>query len=192
MILGLDVSSSSTGYTILNKDGSFVESSFIRLTTTKKLKDKYDKLEKVEQVLRELKKKHDVKQIFVEEMLSKMKKGRSTPQTLITCAWFNGAVCNICNRVFGVKPILVKFANARKHMGIRKANKKLGENIKEVVMKKVVDIEPGWILSYTAQGNITPGLFDAADSYVIAKAGYGKVHLNQPSARRRKRKRRKK
>ena len=181
MILGLDVSTSCTGYTILGKDGKLIESSFIRLGKTKKLKDNYDKLAKVKQELEKIKKKHKIEKIFIEKALNKFRKGFSTPKIIGTCMWFNGAVCTLCYEVFNLKPKLLPFVTARRICGVKKGK---DDDVKQCVMQLVLDTEPGFAVTYTHKGNISPGYYDAADSYIIARAGwYGKRKSNQSGSK---------
>ena len=71
--------------------------------------------------------------------------------------------------MFGLEPQMVAATSARKQVGIKVSK---GEKGKEKSFDFVVANEPTFIVEYTKNGNIKPGIMDKSDSWVIAKAGY--------------------
>ena len=168
MILGIDISSSITGYTILDEDGKIVLSECVRL---EKCKDFFDKANKVKQTFEKLKKQYKIEKIFIEEPLLSFKAGFSSASTISTLSRFNGVLSWICYEMFNMEPEYFSAATARKACGIKVPK---GEKAKEFVFKTVLDTVPEFIVEWTAKGNPTPGTYDRCDSYIIAKAGFEK------------------
>lgn len=166
MILGIDISSSITGYTILDEDGKIVLSECVRL---EKCKDFFEKANKVKQTFQKLKTQHKIEKIFIEEPLLSFKAGFSSASTISTLSRFNGVLSWICYEMFNMEPEYFSAATARKACGIKVPK---GEKAKEFVFKTVLDTVPEFIVEWTAKGNPTPGTYDRCDSYIIAKAGF--------------------
>ena len=95
MILGLDVSTSITGATLLDEQGNVLDNFAI---DTRKYKNFFDKAEKVEQAIRAMKKVPT--HIFIEQSLQSFRSGFSSAKTLSTLSRFNGVVSWICFRTF--------------------------------------------------------------------------------------------
>ena len=72
MILGLDVSTSCTGWCILNEDGNFIEMGFIPLG---KLKTTYVKAEEFRAKLTDIHIKFNVSKVYIEENLQAFRPG---------------------------------------------------------------------------------------------------------------------
>ena len=171
MILGLDISTSITGITLLDKDGKIV---YNLAVDTRKYKDFFEKAETVEREIKELArvcKELDigVGQIFVEQSLQTFRSGFSSAKTLSTLSRFNGLVSWLCYKIFGAKPRYIAATSARKQAGI---NVPKGVKGKQAVMKYVIDNVPEVAIEYTRAGNPKPECFDKADSWVIARAGW--------------------
>lgn len=89
MILGLDISTSCTGVTILDYTGRVVLNDYWKF----KEDDMFDKLERAKKEIRELKKKYPITEVFVEESLQAFRPGFSSAKTILTLAKFNGILC---------------------------------------------------------------------------------------------------
>ena len=88
MILGLDISTNCTGWTVMNNDRSIVQCNFIN---TSKGKDWMEKVEIFEEEIENsVLNKFKVEKIGIEEILSKFAGGRSTAKTITSLARFNG------------------------------------------------------------------------------------------------------
>ena len=169
MILGLDISTSITGYTLLDTDnGTIIECGHIDL---RKEKHFFKKASLVEEKLRELDKgsKAWIHEIYIEQSLQSFRSGFSSAKTLSTLSRFNGIVSWLCYEVFELQPEYVAATSARKKCGIKIPK---GVKAKQVVIQYILDNVPSVTIEYTKHGNPKPHCFDKADSWVIAKAGY--------------------
>ena len=166
MILGLDISTSITGYTILNDDGSVAECSFIDL---KKVKDVFGKASLCQSVFAKLFAKYPIKKVYIEESLQMFSMGKSSAKTLATLTKFNGILSWIIFNDFLISPKHLPAISARKKAGIILVK---GVKGKECVMKHILTNETWFPIQYTKTGKIKPYCYDMADSFVIAKAGY--------------------
>lgn len=166
MILGLDISTSITGFTVLHEDGTILHNEMIDL---RKLDSMFEKAERVKNRLIEIKHLYNVNKVFIEQSLNAFRPGLSSAQVILTLGKFNGIVSWICYEVFNIEPEYIGASSARKKLDIKVER---GENAKEIVLKKILELEKEFKVEYTAHGNPKPGTYDRADSYVIAKAGY--------------------
>ena len=164
MILGLDVSTSITGATLLDKNGNVVQNFAI---DTRKHKNFFDKAEQVELALRQMKKVPT--HIFIEQSLQSFRSGFSSAKTLSTLSRFNGVVSWICYKTFDIEPEYIAATSARKSVGIKVPK---GTKAKQCVVQYVVDNVPDVLIEYTKHGNPKPQCYDMADSWVIANAGW--------------------
>jgi hypothetical protein len=173
MLLGLDISSSIIGYTILDENGQMLECECIRL---EKFKDFFIKVKNVKNKLLELSKKFEIEYVYIEESLQAFTAGKSSAMTIQALSKINGTVSWLCYEIFDVTPEYVSAGTARKFCKIKVPK---GEKAKPVVLAFVVDNEPQFALEFTVKGNPVPGSFDKADSYVIAKAGSILCQMNK-------------
>ena len=165
MILGLDISTSITGYTILDGSGNLVEYGSI---DTRKYKNFFTKVGVVEEKLISLRQSYAVQAIYIEQSLQSFRSGFSSAKTLSILSSFNGIVSWICYESYGIAPEYIAATSARKKYGIKIPK---GIKAKEVVIKYLIDFEPGFAIEYTRNGNPKPYCYDMADSIVIARAG---------------------
>ena len=107
--------------------------------------------------------------IFVEQSLQSFRSGFSSAQTLSTLSRFNGIVSWVCWDEFELMPEMLAATSARKQVGIKVSK---GEKGKQKSFDFVLANEPTFIVEYTKNGNVKPGIMDKSDSWVIAKAGY--------------------
>jgi Holliday junction resolvasome RuvABC endonuclease subunit len=170
MILGLDISTSITGYTVLDPTGVIIECNHIDL---RKEKNFFKKVHLIKSRLEELAQAHDITQVYIEQSLQSFRSGFSSAQTLSLLSKINGIVSWICYNMFG-EPDYVAATSARKLCGIKVPK---GQKAKAVSLQFVIDNVPGFEIQYTRHGNPKPGYADRSDSYVIARAGW--VRENQ-------------
>ena len=85
MILGLDISTSITGATVLDKRGKVI---YCECWDTRKLKNVFNKGDTVQSHLKEIKKKYQIEHIFVEQSLQMFRSGFSSAKTLTTLSKF--------------------------------------------------------------------------------------------------------
>jgi hypothetical protein len=164
MILGLDISTSITGATILNESGEIV---YNEAWDTRKYKNIFEKAEFVNERISNLPIKPD--RIYIEQSLQSFRSGFSSAKTLSTLSRFNGIVSWICYRQYAIEPIYLAAVSARKTCGITVPR---GTKAKEVVIQHILDNVPDVLIEYTKHGNPKPHCFDKADSWVIARAGW--------------------
>ena len=164
MILGLDVSTSITGATIIDDEGNVV---YNQAWDTRKYKNFFQKSEKVYECLASL--PVVPTQIYIEQSLQSFRSGFSSAKTLSTLSRFNGVVSWMCYKMYGLEPEYIAATSARKTCGIKVPR---GVKAKQVVLKYVLDNVPEVMVEYTKHGNPKPDTFDRADSYVVARAGY--------------------
>ena len=180
MILGLDISTSIIGITILNKSGKIIHTEALDLRNKNHYPDVYKKYERVYSYFLELKLdyNYDFSHIFIEQSLQMFRSGFSSAKTLSTLSSFNGVVSYLCYRELKKKPEYISASSARKSCGISIPK---GKKAKEVVVQFLLDNEPKFVVEYTKSGNPKPKYYDIADSIVIAKAGYELVQQRKDS-----------
>ena len=166
-ILGLDISTSITGAAIVS-NGSIVESAYWDTRNKKHFSNIYHKAKFLKDKIEDLKDRHQISHIYVEQSLHSFRSGFSSAQTLSTLSRFNGIISWICWDLFGYPPEMIAATSARKHAGI---TIKRGDNAKEKVLQFVLDNYPKISVQYTKHGNPKPGVLDMCDSIIIALAG---------------------
>ena len=166
MILGLDISTSITGYTILNYEGEILACNHIDM---RKEKNFFNKIQMVNARLEDLLVDYDIEHVYIEQSLQSFRSGFSSAQTLSLLSKINGIVSWLCYNLFGGEPHYLAATSARKLCGIKIPK---GQKAKAVSLQFVIDNVPGFDVEYTRHGNPRPGYADRSDSYVIAKAGW--------------------
>ena len=166
MICGLDISTSITGVTILDKAGKIVHNEAWDL---RKFKNFFQKAKFVRSSITLLSEKYDIDEVYIEQSLQAFRSGFSSAKTLSTLSRFNGVVSWLMYEHTGHVPQYLSAASARKACGIKIPK---GENAKKKVVEFLLDNEPRFVVQYTKYGNFKPECFDKADSIVIAKAGF--------------------
>ena len=172
MILGLDISTSITGATVLDKKGNIV---YCEAWDTRKFKSTFIKADTIQSHLRELKSKYDIKHVYIEQSLQMFRPGFSSARTLMMLAKFNGVVSWMCYELFKITPEYVAAVSARKAIGITVPR---GTPAKQVVLEHIKTTIPDFAYELTKAGNPKPGTYDRADSIVIALSG---KHLTSSS-----------
>ncbi len=176
MILGLDVSTSCTGWCLLEEDGSFVNLGYISLSKERNL---FEKALIVKETLSFLHIKYDIDTVFIEENLQAFRPGLSSAKTLLTLARFNGIVGYLSQQEFFCEPVYINVNVARKSVGLKIIRKSKGgaptkEQVHQWVSKQVNFNWPTKKLkSGPRKGQVIleTGCYDASDAYVIAVAG---------------------
>jgi len=175
MIVGLDISTSISGVTVLDEEGTMIHN---EAWDTRKYKNIFEKTTYVKEKILDLydeygpdifdSRRDGVQHIFIEQNLQSFRSGFSSAKTLSTLSKFNGIVSWLCYDTFEIEPEYIAATTARKLNGIRIPR---GTKAKKVVMQHVIDknlIE----VEFTPAGNPRPEYYDRADSLIIAKAGY--------------------
>ena len=165
IILGLDLSTSITGATLLDEDNNTLLCESWDTRNKKKFPTIFHKAHFVRDRLVNL--GWPVRKIFIEQSLQSFRSGFSSAQTLSTLARFNGMISWICYSELNRIPEYVAASSARKLCELKVPR---GTKAKEVALQYFLD--NGNKIEYTSHGNPKPGSYDRADSWVIAKAGY--------------------
>ena len=173
--LGLDISTSITGICILDEHGQIADQFPVRL---EKFDDIHEKSDEIERIFKDLKKKYQITNIYVEESLLAFQGGASSAGVISTLAKANAIFSYIAYKQFAIKPIPISSGTARKTVGIKIL--KNGINAKEQAFEWVQNNVPTFRYEMTKQGNPKPGTKDAADAYIICKAGYLMNLTTQP------------
>jgi len=163
MILGLDISTSITGVTLLDLNNKIILNDSIDL---RKHKNFFVKSEKVAEYFSNLSEKPD--SVFVEQSLQSFRSGFSSATTLSLLSRFNGVVSWLAFKEWGLEPRYIAATSARKLAGIKITK---GTPAKQQVLQHLLDTEPSFVVEYTRHGNPKPDTYDRADSLTIARAG---------------------
>jgi len=178
MILGLDVSTSCTGWCLLDDEGTLSSMGYIDLKSEKNV---FKKSQAVKKELETLNSLNDIDAVCIEENLQSFRSGFSSAQTLSTLARFNGIVSYLCFEEFGFEPRFLNVNRARKSLGLKLVRKKDGgkptkEQVVEWVSKDLIGTGYTWPVKTLKSGPrkdqvvLVSGCYDMADAYVIASA----------------------
>jgi hypothetical protein len=119
IVLGLDVSTAVTGYTLLRKTEGRNELLRAGAIELSRLPDVYSKAERVAAVLGELFTAYSIDKVVIEEPLQRFTRGLSSANTIASLLRFNGIVCYLSQKVIGIPPQLVSVNVARNAFGIK-------------------------------------------------------------------------
>ena len=176
-ILGLDISTSCTGWCILSDDGKIVDIGYIDLSKKEGL---FEKASEVESYITNLSKDWPIDKVFIEENLQSFRSGFSSAQTISTLSKFNGIVSFVCFKVFSSEPVFFNVNSARKILGIKLVRKKDGglptkEQLREWAERNVDYSWPVKVLKSGPRKGLTvpdPKSYDMIDAYIVCKAGF--------------------
>lgn len=176
MILGLDISTSIVGLTVLDNKGRFVHMNYCDL---RKEKDFFKKCDLIRDKLKDVL-EYDIKHIYVEDIMQSFSGGMSSAKTITQLARFNGIVSYIAYELSGIAPVYLNVNTARKLLGI-KIDKNSNVDKKEQVRLWVDDYMKNQLLwpekvlksgPNKGKTRLCSYCYDMADSFVIALAGF--------------------
>lgn len=178
LILGLDVSTSTTGICVIDPaiplDDKGTHILILDKIDFKKCKTFWEKADVVESVLTDIvhQKKMSPTVFVLEEPLLGFQKGMSSATTITTLMRFNGIVSYIGRKIFGVEPTYISSASARKLCGIKMQRTSVaGMNGKEQVFKYMAENDLKHVdWPKKKNGEAVDWSRDATDAYVIARA----------------------
>lgn len=188
MILSLDISSTKTGVCVLDENCNLKLFKYILTkTTTKKEKEKFkDIYDKIAFILEELKKIKenfpDIKQIHIEEPLSKFAQGKSQMSTIKVLFEVNYAISYYLFDLFNIKPIHWNPTRARSVAGIKI---KKGDDSKQIVFDYIKNKYDEFNKICGDYKKDNP-MVDVADSIVIAIAAASSGGVNSLNESKRK------
>jgi len=164
-ILGLDISTTTVGATLLNDKGKII---FCESWDLRKIeKCLFIKADVIKAEL--IKISQPIDKIIIEQPLQRFIAGRSSIKTILMLAKFNAILSYTCYELFGETPEYVSANSARKKCGIVIEK---GADVKEAVLQHILNSEPNFDVQYTRHGNPIHGTYDRADSLVVARVGH--------------------
>jgi hypothetical protein len=184
MILALDISTSITGYTVIDQSGNIKLCKYVKLTGEK------DFVMKVSLACDEICNNLGdyfpaIKLLAVEENLQSFRRGFSSANTINKLARFNGALSFAVANRLGVRLENISVSSARKEVGIKLLkSKQTDKTTKEQVLEQVTTIldkkgqKIQWPTKILQSGPrkgtevLQDGCYDMADSLVIAYAAF--------------------
>jgi len=169
MILGLDVSTSITGYAVLDYEGKIIRCGAWDMRNKNRFKDHFEKAVFIKDEICLMKAQLPIQNIHIEQPFTFFNSGGSSATTMASLQKFNGIVSWICYDIFNIIPQYLTAGEARKACGIRILR---GQKAKKVVIRWLLKEEPDFKVEYTSQGNPKPKYYDMADSLIIAKAAH--------------------
>jgi Holliday junction resolvasome RuvABC endonuclease subunit len=178
-ILGLDVSTSKIGLSILDTNKNLIKYEIIKLDNKTSLEER---CLVAEHILYSLyahnfinkTNKYDITKVYIESPFMMFSGGKTTAMTMSKLQRFNGMVSYMVRKVFGFNAELIAANKARGAVGLKI---KRGENTKKKVIEWVKQKYPkDFVFELTRHGNPKPGTDDMADAIVVALAG---LNLNQ-------------
>lgn len=177
MILGLDISTSVVGITILDDKGRFVHMTYCDL---RKEKDFFKKTVMMRECLTRIYTDFSITEIYIEDIMQSFSGGMSSAKTITQLARFNGIVSYIVYELSGLVPVYLNVNSARKLLGI-KIDKNSKTEKKEQVRQWVDDYMKNqlvWPTKTLKSGSrkgetiLSSVCYDMADSFVVALAGF--------------------
>tara|TARA_B100000085_G_scaffold285187_1_gene320348 strand:- start:1617 stop:2177 length:561 start_codon:yes stop_codon:yes gene_type:complete len=180
MILGVDVSTSITGFAVV-ADGQLVYYDSVDL---RKYKNVFDKTIAMKEKILDLyemyqlnnddertfgNSKYPIQQIYIEQPFTFFNSGGSSGKTMAALQRFNGIVSWLLFELFEIRPEYIGATSARKQVGIKVPR---GQKAKQVVLEHLLESEPAFKIEYTKHGNPKPESYDRADAIIVAKAGW--------------------
>ena len=168
MILGLDISTSITGFCILDSEGEIIRADVWDTRNKNKFETFFDKIQHVKDGLQEIKAQYPIQKVFIEKPFMFFGSGGSTAKTMAALQKFNGTISWICYETFNHKPTYFTAQQARK---LNEIKVQKGKDTKKQILQWVLDNCPDFSVEYTHKGNPRPKYFDIADAIVVAKAG---------------------
>jgi hypothetical protein len=169
MIMGLDVSTSILGVSIIQKDGTLEALEFINLKKEKNLFMKALIFAKFIAKYKTI----GITSISIEEPLVMFQPGLSRAQIISKLSMFNGMIQYACYAVFGIMPTLVHVSTARK-LAWPQLKFPRGSDRKHLVWEQVNKMCPGieWRLSQRGKREGLPmkECYDMSDALTVALA----------------------
>jgi len=164
MILGLDISTTCTGVTILDYAGKVILNTYWK----HKGDDVYDKITDIIQSIKDLN-TYPITAVYIEENLQSFRSGFSSASTILSLAKFNGTFSFLIYKYLSIKPKHISVGTARKTCGIKVIK---GIPAKQQVMDWML-LNQTWFKPSKKKNseNLKDHYYDMADSYVLAKAG---------------------
>lgn len=169
IILGLDISTSVIGCSILNEKLDIISITHIEFKNKMTFWQKIDFAEKkLEEII-----KSKIDKIYIEEPVLGFSAGHSSANTIMMLAKFNYVISYIVRKKLNIDPIHITVASARKLCGLKMQQKKnCGKTHKEQTIDHMMKNDLKHIeWPKTKNGTLKKWVADEIDSYVVAKSG---------------------
>ena len=118
MFLGLDISTSITGATVLDDAGRILYNRAWDTRNKRKFSNLYQKAEFIKNHLVYIEEHFCIDTIFIEQSLQSFRSGFSSAKTLSTLSRFNGIISWVCYNLFCLEPQMIAASSARKSAGV--------------------------------------------------------------------------
>lgn len=177
MILGLDISTSVVGISLLDEKGRFIHMTYCDL---RKEKDFFKKTLIIRECLTRIYTDFSITEIYIEDIMQSFSGGMSSAKTITQLARFNGIVSFIAYELTGIEPVYLNVNSIRKTLGI-KIDKNSSIDKKEQVRIWVdnhLQNQLRWPTKTLKSGPrkgetiLSTVCYDMADSFAVALAGY--------------------
>ena len=178
-ILGLDVSTFCTGFSIWNLEKDKLEKAgFIPL---KKLDNWLEKVDEVCSVLEEIKKNtNKITYIAIEDILQKFIVGKSSIKTIITLAGFNYVIQRKCYEIYNITPVLYNVLRAR---NLADCSVPRGVKSKNFILRRICEFHPevkNQLPLMKTKPEFAKEAFDVADAIVVGRAAAATLLPDRP------------
>ena len=172
MFLGFDVSTSIVGWSLLKNGGQLEKFGYVKMTKKAFEKNLFLKMDYFLSELHDtlLEYKDSIDHWAVEEAVKKFSGGKSSANTIFTCASFNFGVAYSVYSLLEKKPVYIPVTTARKLVGL-KIPRGLDKNEKKSkVVEWCTPRHPSIKWEYGRTGKYSPWCYDVADSLVLTEA----------------------
>jgi len=173
MILGLDISTSCTGYCILDADNEVIRAAAWETKKKTVYDNVFQKAQFIKENMCEMKAQYPVEKIFIEKPFMFFGSGGSTAKTMSILQRFNGIVSWLCYDIFDKTPQYLTVQQARK---LNKITINKGKDTKKQIIEWTLDNTPSFMVELTRYGNPQSKYYDMADAIIVAKAGLIKLN----------------
>jgi Holliday junction resolvasome RuvABC endonuclease subunit len=176
MKLGLDISTTTTGYAILTYDNKLESIGYIDL---KKIEGLYNKVDYLFDELKRIISQYNIGQVNIEDPMGNFSFGKTNRLTMNMLSNFNSIISYRINRELGLKINHINVNKARKQIGysntkeMKLLKKESGDKnfTKNKILELCIVFEPELekIKEYNKNGKLNDNVFDRSDAYVMAR-----------------------
>tara|TARA_Y100000034_G_scaffold128571_1_gene183443 strand:- start:635 stop:1159 length:525 start_codon:yes stop_codon:yes gene_type:complete len=160
VILGLDISTSTIGFSFFSAAGELLVIGYLELT---KIKTLYKKTIEFKKLINYYLDQFSIIDLYIEAPLLRFSKF-SSADTLNKLAFFNGAVSYLIFDLTKIEPKHINATSARSRVVGRIPRKSIA---KEKIFNYVKEREKGIYWPTNSKGNFIKQCYDMADSYII-------------------------
>ena len=184
-ILGLDISTSVVGISVINMAGDLIHYSHVTLNKVKRKEPEYESIwkkgNKIYETLLEINAQFDIGYVFIEAPAEGGFGGMTNAKTMAILQSFNGIVSWQTELIFGVSPIHLAVRSMRKKAGIKQLgsrgkSKKEKQRVKKqnkiFVNEFFQDLYENFEVVITAKGNIRAQCLDESDAILVSYVGW--------------------